>query len=404
VALDISAYAGATAQVEFRYYGDSWDWYVEVDNVTVPGVFFEDFNAGIPGDWSRVETLPGTGFLWELNTTTGRPNYAGGDGTCMIANQDWYWEYPYDTSLFTPWFVVPDGATLEFIGAYNDIGGDDTFEVNIVVQETPGVNPCQWMDIKPGSCPNPFNLDSHGVLPVALVGTEDFDVTVVDISSVVLCRADGEGGCAAPNNGPPGPHPVIDDVATPFTGDLCECDSLGGDGIDDLMMHFPSDDVTSALELGDLPSGSVVQLILRSNDLDGNPRAGADCIWFVPPNVPPGVVSVTSNMPGTWIDVEPFDNTLDEGGFANFDRGYFVGQTVTLTAPATSQGRPFRAWFVDGVRQPWGMTTLELDVPVHTTVKAKYAQIMAPPPGGGPKDPVSPQDPDNDGGPISGDW
>ena len=34
------------------------------------------------------------------------------------------------------------------------------------------------IDIKPGSCPNPLNSNSQGVLPVALLGTEDFDVSV----------------------------------------------------------------------------------------------------------------------------------------------------------------------------------------------------------------------------------
>ena len=33
--LDLSAYAGETATVEFRYDGDSWDWYSQVDNVRV---------------------------------------------------------------------------------------------------------------------------------------------------------------------------------------------------------------------------------------------------------------------------------------------------------------------------------------------------------------------------------
>ena len=46
------------------------------------------------------------------------------------------------------------------------------------------------LDIKPGSCPNPLNLRSRGVLPVALVGTKDFDVTNVNVSTLVLSRGD----------------------------------------------------------------------------------------------------------------------------------------------------------------------------------------------------------------------
>jgi len=44
------------------------------------------------------------------------------------------------------------------------------------------------LDIKPGSCPNPLNRRSHGVLPVALVGVEGFDTTDVDVSSLTLSR------------------------------------------------------------------------------------------------------------------------------------------------------------------------------------------------------------------------
>jgi uncharacterized repeat protein (TIGR01451 family) len=42
------------------------------------------------------------------------------------------------------------------------------------------------IDIKPTSCPNPFNVDGKGLLPVAIVGTEDFDVSKVDPTSVKL--------------------------------------------------------------------------------------------------------------------------------------------------------------------------------------------------------------------------
>lgn len=44
------------------------------------------------------------------------------------------------------------------------------------------------LDIKPGGCPNPLNPRSHGVLPVALVGTEGFDVTDVDVSTLTISR------------------------------------------------------------------------------------------------------------------------------------------------------------------------------------------------------------------------
>ena len=40
------------------------------------------------------------------------------------------------------------------------------------------------IDIKPTSCPNPLNVKSKGVLPVAILGTASFDVNDVDVSTV----------------------------------------------------------------------------------------------------------------------------------------------------------------------------------------------------------------------------
>jgi hypothetical protein len=46
------------------------------------------------------------------------------------------------------------------------------------------------IDIKPGSYPNSVNLRSAGVIPVAILTTEDFDATTVDPLTVVF----GTGG------------------------------------------------------------------------------------------------------------------------------------------------------------------------------------------------------------------
>ncbi len=39
---------------------------------------------------------------------------------------------------------------------------------------------------------------------MAVVGAVDFDVMMIDVSSVRLSRTDGVGGEVAPNEGPPG--------------------------------------------------------------------------------------------------------------------------------------------------------------------------------------------------------
>ena len=231
--------------------------------------------------------------------------------------------------------------------------------------------PMAMLDIKPGSCPNSFNRNGHGVLPVALVGTAAFDVTMVDLASITLSRADGIGGSVVPHEGPPGPHSVFEDVATPFYGDLCDCHELGCDGILDLVMKFKSDDVVDALELDYLDSGALVPLVLRGTLLDSTPFEAMDCIRLVPPGGGAGMLSVNSNMPGAWADVSPLDETLDGGGFASFDRTYPLTSIITLTAPESYNGTPFVAWKVNGVVQPGGRT-IQLTLDTAADVRAIY--------------------------------
>ncbi len=93
--------------------------------------------------------------------------------------------------------------------------------------------------IKPQSCPNPFNTKSKGVLPVAILGTGDFDVTQVDPVSVRL----------------QGVSPLrwdTEDVATPFepfTGkeDAYDCNEYGPDGYADLTLKFDSQEIVVVL-------------------------------------------------------------------------------------------------------------------------------------------------------------
>ncbi|MHC4416773.1 MAG: hypothetical protein ACYS0G_16000 [Planctomycetota bacterium] len=140
------------------------------------------------------------------------------------------------------------------------------------------------LDIRPGGCPNPLSRGSGGVLPVSILGTADFDVSSIDLATVVMSRADGAGGSVAPHAGPPGPHAVIDDTGTPFDGEPCDCHGLGGDGIDDLSVKFKTQQMVAALELDGLPEGAEVELVVSGALLDGTLFVARDCIWLVPPH------------------------------------------------------------------------------------------------------------------------
>lgn len=87
---------------------------------------------------------------------------------------------------FTP---VAGSNDLEFItrnyAGSNECGGNPaalTFKADISYSCPIAVS----IDIKPGSDPSCFNNDGHGVIPVAILGSETFDTSAIDVSTVSL--------------------------------------------------------------------------------------------------------------------------------------------------------------------------------------------------------------------------
>ncbi|MHC4428648.1 MAG: S8 family serine peptidase [Planctomycetota bacterium] len=218
-----------------------------------------------------------------------------------------------------------------------------------VLAAVDSIEPLYEVDIKPGSCPNPLNRNSNGVLPVALVGTGQVcDVLDVELSTVVLSRADGVGTPVAPNEGPPGPHTVVSDVGTPFEGEACDCHELEGDGIQDLNMKFRTPEIVNDLQLNGLPNGSVIELVVTGSLLDGTPFTAMDCIRLVPPSH----VTLRSNIAGIPLLVTPADDDLNAGGVTPLDLTYPQSTVVTITAPLVPDGHPnliLASWWIDGV-------------------------------------------------------
>jgi hypothetical protein len=130
------------------------------------------------------------------------------------------------------------------------------------------------VDIKPTSCPNPLNLKSRGVLPVAILGTATFDVTDIDIATIRLA------GVAPLRSG-------LEDVATPLDdGDDCDCNEEGADGFTDLTLKFSTTEIVDAFvfALGEKEYGpknaepDILVLTLTGELLDGTPIEGSDCV------------------------------------------------------------------------------------------------------------------------------
>jgi hypothetical protein len=256
-------------------------------------------------------------------------------------------------------------ATLNDTAVDIDVPGPDNnagFGRLDILAAVDSLSPLFELDIKPGSCPNPFNRRSRGVLPVALVGTGTMcEASDIDIATILISRADGVGGSAAPNEGPPGPHSVVTDVATPFVGNPCECHELEGDGVLDLSMKFRSQNLVGALQLNDLPSGATVELVVSGFLVDGTPFSASDCITIVPPVT----VLMQSNLPNTWLDITPLDQDSAAGGFTPLSRTYLETESVTITAPLAPPAYPgwvFHIWLVNAVPVPGFSGTLEMTI------------------------------------------
>lgn len=127
------------------------------------------------------------------------------------------------------------------------------------------------VDIKPGSCPNPINLKTQGVLPVAILGTSTFDVTQIDPVSIKL-------------NGIAPTRWSIEDVGTPFEPyigkeNASDCNEYGGDGLMDLSLKFDTKALAAAL--GSVADGTILVLELTGKLKDGTLIRGEDVVTIL---------------------------------------------------------------------------------------------------------------------------
>jgi len=209
---------------------------------------------------------------WFLLTITGKD--AGGD---VIDTVDFYLadyrfadnglDYILDTWEAVDLTSLGVVKSLEFTLSSSDVGewGMNTpayFAIDTVVLVF-----MVEIDIKPRSCPNPLNVKSKGVLPVVILGSEDFDVNTIDIASI------GLAGVAPIRSS-------YEDAATPVTdGNECECSTAGADGYLDLTLKFENEEIVKAL--GEVTDGEEWVLTLTGALYDETPIEGADCIVVI---------------------------------------------------------------------------------------------------------------------------
>ena len=167
-----------------------------------------------------------------------------------------------------------------------------------------------YLDIKPLSCPNPFNVHlfawveggmskKGGVLPVAILGSPGFDVNDIDVSTILL-----EG--VAPIEKMGGPHVKVEDVNTPPTnGGYCPCSKAGPDGIADLTMKFTSREIAAAITPGE--PGETRVLTLTGTMTSGEPFAIQDCITLVGPKKEEPQIIIASEPLLNPVSPNPFN-------------------------------------------------------------------------------------------------
>lgn len=151
-----------------------------------------------------------------------------------------------------------DGNPRMLDGDLDDVAVVDMGAYELLLIKVP-------VDIKPGSCPNPLNTKSKGVLPVAILGTEDFDIGMIDVTCIRLI------GVAPVRS-------AYEDVATPVApgADECECTTEGPDGYLDMTLKFKTQDIVAAL--GEIDDGDVVALTLTGETSDSFAIGGRDCV------------------------------------------------------------------------------------------------------------------------------
>jgi len=240
-----------------------------------------------------------------------------------------FWAGNFGTGMLYKFDIDLGGPPLQTINT--GAGANELFGVTIFGEITAAENTPVAFDIKPQSCPNPLNVKNKGTIPVAILGTADFDVNDIDVSTVQLEGVDPL-------------RSSIEDESTPVTGgEQCECTTDGPDGFDDLTLKFDAQDIVDAL--GPVSNGDELELTITGSLLDGTPFEGSDCVIIKAKGLGKDLSGNSSNVPEEYALFENFPNpfnpsttiqfAIPEQSFVKLDIYNSLGERVTTLVAET---------------------------------------------------------------------